>query len=209
MIARCRRPDANLDDATGRGVACGELTSCWCWFPSSVWIGTGESSSKELAEAAAASPGTARRRRPISGSRFLIPRLRRDADEDYRAKRYGRAIDDLNRAIAFGADDGLIWLPAGAVWPRPATITCRPAPTTPTRIHRSVERGNALFLIGRDYDRHDKQKDALAAFQAGLGADAVDLGRRAGRAAETAGRVPRHQGAGRCGSRRRAGLLAP
>ena len=31
-----------------------------------------------------------------------------------------------------------------------------------------VERGNALFLIGRDYDRHDKYKEALAAFEAGL-----------------------------------------
>src|SRR6267142_2217542 len=28
--------------------------------------------------------------------------------------------------------------------------------------------GNALLLIGRDYDRHDKQKEALAAFQAGI-----------------------------------------
>ena len=25
-----------------------------------------------------------------------------------------------------------------------------------------VERGNALFIIGRDYDRHDKFKEALA-----------------------------------------------
>ncbi|HVB15880.1 MAG TPA: MG2 domain-containing protein, partial [Stellaceae bacterium] len=31
-----------------------------------------------------------------------------------------------------------------------------------------AERGNALFLIGGDFDRHDKQKDALAALQAGL-----------------------------------------
>jgi hypothetical protein len=31
-----------------------------------------------------------------------------------------------------------------------------------------VERGVALFVIGRDYDRHDKQKEALAAFEAGL-----------------------------------------
>ncbi len=32
-----------------------------------------------------------------------------------------------------------------------------------------VERGNALFIIGNDYDRHDKYKEALAVFQAGLG----------------------------------------
>src|ERR1700693_243887 len=40
----------------------------------------------------------------------LIPRLRRDADAEYRTKRYSQAIDDLTRAIAFGADDGLVWL---------------------------------------------------------------------------------------------------
>ena len=44
-----------------------------------------------------------------------------------------------------------------------------------------VERGNALFLIGRDFDRHDKQKEALAAFEAGLALTPVGLGRRAGR----------------------------
>src|SRR5665213_520872 len=32
-----------------------------------------------------------------------------------------------------------------------------------------VERGNALFIIGRDDDRHDKYKEALAVFEAGLG----------------------------------------
>src|SRR3984957_8090882 len=31
-----------------------------------------------------------------------------------------------------------------------------------------VERGNALFVIGRDDDKHDKYKEALAAFQAGV-----------------------------------------
>jgi hypothetical protein len=31
-----------------------------------------------------------------------------------------------------------------------------------------MERGVALFVIGHDYDRHDKQKEALAAFDAGL-----------------------------------------
>src|SRR2546423_8606676 len=40
----------------------------------------------------------------------LIPRLRKDADEEYRAKRYPQAIEDLTRAIAYGADDGLVWL---------------------------------------------------------------------------------------------------
>src|SRR5437764_15423629 len=40
----------------------------------------------------------------------LIPRLRRDADAEYRAKRYPQTIDDLSKAIAYGADDGLRWL---------------------------------------------------------------------------------------------------
>ena len=40
----------------------------------------------------------------------LIARLRRDADAEYRAKRYRQAIDDLGQAIAHGADDGLVWL---------------------------------------------------------------------------------------------------
>src|SRR5258708_22347472 len=31
-----------------------------------------------------------------------------------------------------------------------------------------VERGIALFLIAQEYDRHDKQKEALGAFEAGL-----------------------------------------
>ena len=40
----------------------------------------------------------------------LIPRLRRDAEAEYRAKRYPQAIDDLTQAIGYGADDGLVWL---------------------------------------------------------------------------------------------------
>src|SRR5215471_14536099 len=40
----------------------------------------------------------------------LIPRLRKDADEEYRAGRYSKAQDDLEMAIGYGADDGLVWL---------------------------------------------------------------------------------------------------
>ena len=158
--------------------------------------------SKELAEAAAAyrqellDGVPANQRQPA-----LIPRLRRDADEDYRAKRYSRAIDDLTRAIAFGADDGLIWLRLAQ---NMAATNDEHMPAAAYNAYLKstdpAERGNALFLIGRDYDRHEKQKEALAAFEAGLAADPVRLGRREGRAAEAAGRVPRHQGAGRGGS---------
>jgi hypothetical protein len=38
----------------------------------------------------------------------LIARLRKDADDEYRAKRYRQAIDDLEKAVANGADDGLV-----------------------------------------------------------------------------------------------------
>src|SRR5712692_7983614 len=70
-----------------------------------------EYQSKELAEAAAAyrqeliDSIPAAKKQPA-----LIARLRRDADAEYRAKRYAQAIDDLTKAIAFGADDGLVWL---------------------------------------------------------------------------------------------------
>ena len=165
--------------------------------------------SKELAEAAAAyrqellDSVPANKRQPA-----LIPRLRRDADEDYRAKRYSQAIDDLTRAIAFGADDGLIWLRLAQ---NMAATNDDHMPASAYNAYLKstdpVERGNALFLIGRDYDRHDKQKEALAAFEAGLALTPVGRGRRAGRAAEAAGRVPRHQGAGRRGIRGAAACL--
>ena len=57
-----------------------------------------------------------------------------------------------------------------------------------------VERGVALFVIGRDYDRHDKQKEALAAFDAGLNFTRLARGRRARRRTAPARRLPRHQG---------------
>src|SRR5712692_3395268 len=66
---------------------------------------------KELADAAAsyrselADSVPAAKRQPT-----LIPRLRRDAEAEYRARRYSQTIDDLKKAIAYGADDGLIWL---------------------------------------------------------------------------------------------------
>src|SRR6266566_5710583 len=70
-----------------------------------------EYQSKELAEAGVnyrqelVSNVPANKRQPS-----LIPRLRNDADAEYRAKRYAQAIQDLTRAIAYGADDGLVWL---------------------------------------------------------------------------------------------------
>jgi alpha-2-macroglobulin len=99
----------------------------------------------------------------------LIPRLRRDADAEHRAKRYAQAIDDLSRAIAFGADDGLVWLRlAQALAGTRNDHVQATAYNAYLKSTDPVERGVALFLIGHDFDRHDKQKEALAAFEAGL-----------------------------------------
>jgi len=99
----------------------------------------------------------------------LIPRLRKDADEEYRAKRYPQAIEDLTRAIAYGADDGLVWLRlAQNLAATGDDHTMAAAYNAYVKSVDPVERANALFIIGRDYDRHDQLKDALAVFQAGL-----------------------------------------
>jgi tetratricopeptide (TPR) repeat protein len=129
-----------------------------------------EYQSKELAEAAAAyrqeliDSIPAAKKQPA-----LIPRLRRDADAEYRAKRYSQASDDLKRAIAYGADDGLVWLRLAQAL---AEAQDDHFPASAYNAYRKstdpVERGVALFLIGRDYDRHDKQKEALIVFEAGL-----------------------------------------
>lgn len=100
----------------------------------------------------------------------LIPRLRADAADEYKAKRYDRAIDDLETAISYGADDGLVWLRlAQAQVEASEDHAMVSAYNAYRKSTDAVERGTALFIIGRDYDRHDKYKEALAAFQAGLG----------------------------------------
>ncbi|HWB51101.1 MAG TPA: MG2 domain-containing protein, partial [Stellaceae bacterium] len=100
----------------------------------------------------------------------LIPRLRKDAEEEYRAGRYARATEDLEAAIAYGADDGLVWLRlAQAQFANNNDHAMASAYNAYRKSTDPVERGNALFIIGRDDDRHDKFKEALAVFQAGLG----------------------------------------
>src|SRR6201984_166874 len=94
---------------------------------------------------------------------------RRMADTDYQAKRYTAAIEELTRAIANGADDGLFWLrPAQNELAAEDDHAMASAYNAYLKSTDPVERGVALFLIGRDYDRHDKQKEALAPFDAGL-----------------------------------------
>ncbi|HWD59079.1 MAG TPA: hypothetical protein VG308_12405, partial [Stellaceae bacterium] len=101
----------------------------------------------------------------------LIVRLRKDAADEYRAKRYDRAVSDLESAIANGADDGLVWLRLAQA--QIANSGEDHAMASAYNAYRKsvdpVERGNALFIIGQDFDRHDKYKEALAAFAAGLG----------------------------------------
>jgi alpha-2-macroglobulin len=99
----------------------------------------------------------------------LTADLRRTAETDYQAKRYAAAIDELTRAIANGADDGLVWLRlAQSELAAEDDHAMASAYNAYLKSTDPVERGVALFVIGRDYDRHDKQKEALAAFDAGL-----------------------------------------
>jgi len=100
----------------------------------------------------------------------LVAGLRRAAEIEYQAKDYRAAVGRLRSAIANGADDGLVWLrlaqselAAGDDHAMASAYNAYLKSTDP------VERGAALFVIGRDYDRHDKLKGALAAFEAGLG----------------------------------------
>ena len=104
----------------------------------------------------------------------LAAALRRTAEIEYQAKDYTAAIGKLTSAIANGADangpdGGLVWLRLAqselAAMDDHAMASAYNAYLKSTD---PVERGAALFVIGRDYDRHDKQKEALAAFEAGL-----------------------------------------
>jgi len=100
----------------------------------------------------------------------LVPALRRTAEVEYQAKDYAAAIGKLQSAIANGADDGLVWLSlAQSELAANNDHAMASAYNAYLKSTDSVERGAARFVIGRDYDRHDKQKEALAAFDAGLG----------------------------------------
>src|SRR6266853_2485095 len=100
----------------------------------------------------------------------LIAGLRRAAEIEYQAKDYRTAVGRLRSAIANGADDGLVWLRlAQAELAAEDDHAMASAYNAYLKSTDPVERGVALFVIGRDYDRHDKQKEALAAFEAGLG----------------------------------------
>src|SRR5215469_9308869 len=100
----------------------------------------------------------------------VVAGLRRTAEIEYQAKDYSAAIGKLQSAIANGADDGLAWLRlAQSELAANDDHVMASAYNAYLKSTDPVERGTALFVIGRDYDRHDKQKEALAAFDAGLG----------------------------------------
>jgi len=100
----------------------------------------------------------------------LVAALRRTAEIEYQAKDYAAAIGKLTSAVANGADDGLVWLRlAQSELAANDDHAMASAYNAYLKSTDPVERGAALFVIGRDYDRHDKQKEALAAFDAGLG----------------------------------------
>src|SRR5690242_9596575 len=129
-----------------------------------------EYQSKELADAARdwrrelTDSVPANRRQPA-----LVAGWRRTAEADFQAKHFGGATDLLRRAIANGADDGLVWLRlAQSEFAAQDDHAMGSAYNAYLKSTDPVERGAALFVIGRDYDRHDKQKEALAAFEAGL-----------------------------------------
>src|SRR5215472_7438277 len=100
----------------------------------------------------------------------LAAGLRRTAEIEYQGKDYTAAIGKLTSAVANGADDGLVWLRlAQSELAANDDHAMASAYNAYLKSIDPVERGAALFVIGRDYDRHDKQKEALAAFDAGLG----------------------------------------
>src|ERR1700726_697421 len=100
----------------------------------------------------------------------LVAGLRRAAEIEYQAKDYRAAVGRLRSAIANGANDGLVWLRlAQSELAAQDDHAMASAYTAYLKSTDPVERGAALFVVGRDYDRNDKQKEGLAAFESGLG----------------------------------------
>src|SRR5260370_15569904 len=98
----------------------------------------------------------------------IIAALRRAAEVEYQGRHYASAIDKLTSAIANGADDGLVWLRlAQSELAAEDDHAMASAYLAYLKSTDPVQRGTALFVIGRDYDRHDHQQEALAAFDAG------------------------------------------
>src|ERR1700737_4847713 len=81
----------------------------------------------------------------------LVAGLRRAAEIEYQAKDYRAAIGRLRSAIANGADDGLVWLRlAQSELAARDDHAMASAYNAYLKSTDPVERGAALFVIGRD-----------------------------------------------------------
>jgi alpha-2-macroglobulin len=99
----------------------------------------------------------------------LVAALSRTAAADLRAGRYAPAVEEFRRVIANGGETGAVWLRlAQSELGAQDEHAMASAYNAYRRSTDPAERGAALFVIGRDDDRHDRQKEALAAFEAGL-----------------------------------------
>jgi alpha-2-macroglobulin len=99
----------------------------------------------------------------------LIPRLKKDADEEYSAGRYKQAVDDLVQAIANGADDGKTWLQLALAQNRAGDDdTQKSAYNAYVLSSDKADKAKALSGIASDLDRHDNLKEALAVYRASL-----------------------------------------
>src|SRR6516165_1635727 len=126
----------------------------------------------------------------------LSAALRRTAEIEYQAKDYTAAIGKLTSAIANGADDGLVWLRlAQSELAANDDHAMASAYNAYLKSTDPVERGAALFVIGRDYDRHDKQKEALRVRRRARVHSSVG-NRRTRRGVAPARRLSGHQGRG-------------
>ena len=99
----------------------------------------------------------------------LIAALSATAAADFAAGRYAPAVEELQRVIANGGESAEIWLRlAESQLAAQDDHAMASAYNAYRRAGDAAGRAAALFVIGRDYDRHDRQKEALAAFEAGL-----------------------------------------
>jgi hypothetical protein len=81
----------------------------------------------------------------------LVASLRRTAEIEYQAKDYAAAIGKFTGAIANGADDGLLWLRlAQSELAAKDDHAMASAYNAYLKSTDPVERGSALFVIGRD-----------------------------------------------------------
>ncbi|HEY1798399.1 MAG TPA: alpha-2-macroglobulin [Stellaceae bacterium] len=96
----------------------------------------------------------------------LIPRLKKDADEEYGAQRYRQAVNDLTQAIQNGADDGKTWLALALAQSRAGDDDMQKSAYNAYILSTDkADKGRALSGIAHDLDAHNNLKEALAVFR--------------------------------------------